>query len=91
MFGMTIIGAHFGNVAGPAGNVSVFWLFDFGTAGADYIRLDDTQGFSNSVLYSTGPVVPEPSTWAMLLIGFFGLAAFMRHSRRRQRVSVSYA
>lgn len=91
MFGKTVIGAHFGNVAGPAGNVSVFWLFDFGAAGADYIRLDDTQGFSNSVLYTTGPAVPEPSVWAMLLIGFFGVAGAIRYSRRKQRVSVSYA
>ena len=34
MFGLTIIGAHFGNIQdniGGSGNVSVFWLFDFGT------------------------------------------------------------
>lgn len=34
LFGLTIIGAHFGNVFGADGNVSVFWLFDFGTEGA---------------------------------------------------------
>src|SRR3954447_22332832 len=33
LFGEVIIGAHFGNVAGDAGNVSVFWLFDLGTTG----------------------------------------------------------
>jgi hypothetical protein len=84
LFGITIIGAHFGNVAGPAGNVSVFWLFDFGTEGADFITLDNTEGFSNAVLYTTGtPAVPEPATWAMMLLGFGAAGTAMRRSRRR--------
>jgi hypothetical protein len=61
MFGQTIVGAHFGNVAGAAKNVTVFWMFDLKDTGADYITLDNTQGFSNAVLYTTG-AVPEPST-----------------------------
>lgn len=36
------------------------------------------------------PAVPEPSTWAMLLLGFFAMGGAMR-SARRQRVTVSYA
>src|SRR5215208_492092 len=64
MYGLTVIGAHFGNVAGDAGNVSVFWQFDFGTEGANFITLDNVQGFSNAVLY-TAPGIPEPATWAM--------------------------
>jgi len=48
LFGQTIIGAHFGNVDGPAGNVSVFWLFDFGSEGVDFIMLDNAEGFSNA-------------------------------------------
>lgn len=85
LFGITIIGAHFGNVAGPAGNVSVFWLFDFGTEGADFVTLDNVQGFSNAVLYTTGgtPPVPEPATWAMMLLGFGAAGTAMRRSRRR--------
>jgi len=84
LFGQTIIGAHFGNVAGPAGNVSVFWLFDFGTEGADFVTLDDIQGFSNAVLYTTGtPPVPEPGTWAMMLLGFGATGFAMRRSRRK--------
>jgi len=94
MFGNTIIGAHFGNVAGPAGNVSVFWQFDFGATGADYIALDNEQGFSNAVLYTAkGPgAVPEPGTWAMMLLGFgavgFGLR---RRKSQTQRLRVVYA
>ena len=83
LFGETIVGAHFGNVAGPAGNVSVFWLFDFGTEGATSITLDDVQGFSNAALYTTGtpPAVPEPATWSMMLMGF-GAAGYAMRKRR---------
>ena len=85
LFGLTVIGAHFGNVAGDAGNVSVFWLFDFGTEGVDFVTLDNIQGFSNAVLYTTGgtPPVPEPATWAMMLLGFGAAGTAMRRSRRR--------
>jgi len=84
LFGETIVGAHFGNVAGPAGNVSVFWLFDFGTEGATSITLDDVQGFSNAALYTTGtpPAVPEPATWSMMLMGF-GAAGYAMRKRRQ--------
>jgi hypothetical protein len=85
MFGLTIIGAHFGNVSGPAGNVSVFWLFDFGTEGADLVTLEDPNGWSNGTLYTTGspPGVPEPATWAMMLFGFGAAGTALRRSRRR--------
>jgi hypothetical protein len=84
LFGETIIGAHFGNVSGDAGNVSVFWLFDFGTEGASFITLDDVEGFSNAVLYTTGtPAVPEPGTWAMMLLGFGAAGYAMRRNRRQ--------
>ena len=86
LYGLTYIGAHFGNVPGPAGNVSVFWAFDFGEEGAEFITLADTQGFSNAVLYSSGvPAVPEPSTWMMLLLGF----AAVGYGLRRRSSSVS--
>ena len=87
LFGLTVIGAHFGNVDGPAGNVSVFWLFDFGTEGVDFItlELEDMGSFSNAVLYTTGgtPAVPEPATWAMMLLGFGAAGTAIRRNRRR--------
>lgn len=84
LFGETIVGAHFGNVAGPAGNVSVFWLFDFGTEGVSSITLDNVQGFSNAALYTTAtpPAVPEPATWGMMLMGF-GAAGYAMRKRRQ--------
>lgn len=87
LFGQTIIGAHFGNVSGPAGNVSVFWLFDFGTEGASFVTingLDDIESFSNAALYTTGtPAVPEPGTWAMMLLGFGAAGFAIRRNRRK--------
>jgi hypothetical protein len=64
--------------------VSVFWLFDFGTTGANYVVLDHIRGFSNAALYTTGTGggVPEPATWAMMLFGFAGAGVALRRSRR---------
>jgi hypothetical protein len=33
--------------------------------------------------FVTAAVVPEPAAWAMLLVGFGGLGALLRHTRRR--------
>jgi hypothetical protein len=91
LFGITIIGAHWGNVPGAPqtggqGNVSAFYLFDFGTTGGT-ITLADTRGWSNAVLYTTGspppPSVPEPATWAMMLLGFGAAGTAIRRSRRK--------
>jgi hypothetical protein len=32
---------------------------------------------------SSTPTVPEPATWAMILVGFTGLGVFMHRSRKR--------
>jgi PEP-CTERM motif len=77
LLGQTVIGAHFGNIAGDAGNVSVFWLFNFNTPTTS-ITLNNTQGFSNAALYTTTPAVPEPATWAMMILGFAGIGFAMR-------------
>jgi hypothetical protein len=91
MFGLTIIGAHYGNIPDPGasqGNVSVFWLFDFGSAGADYVTLDNTQGWSNAALYTSNPPgVPEPATWAMMIFGFGAAGVAMRRRRKQALIS----
>src|SRR3982751_3601401 len=66
--GQVLLGLHWGNVPGAAGNVSAFYLWDNATAGS--IHLTDTQGYSNAVLYRSTGAVPEPATWAMMLLGF---------------------
>jgi hypothetical protein len=35
---------------------------------------------------SVAPVVPEPSTWAMMAIGFVGLGLAARHAARKRAV-----
>jgi hypothetical protein len=37
------------------------------------------------------PGVPEPSTWAMLILGFGIVGGAMRFSKRREIASLSYA
>lgn len=87
LFGLTIIGLHYGN-AGDGGEGTSFFLFDAGTAGVNSITVSDRVdtnfnfGLSNAALFSTG-AVPEPATWAMMLLGFGGIGVAMRRSRRR--------
>lgn len=86
LYGETIVGAHFGNIAGSAQNVSVLWLFDFGRAGVSGLTLNNVQGFSNSVLYSTGlaSAVPEPTTWALMIVGVGAVGGALRSRRTRR-------
>jgi hypothetical protein len=85
--GKTVIGIHFGG--GKTGyNGTGFWLLD-APAGTDTISwYSNTQtGISNAGLYLTQvpPAVPEPTTWALLLVGFAGVGAAMRRSRLGNR------
>ncbi|MDE2405177.1 MAG: PEP-CTERM sorting domain-containing protein [Sphingomonadales bacterium] len=50
-------------------------------------------GFSESLVVRTldvGQSVPEPATWAMMLLGFFGVGAAMRR-KGRQQANVRFA
>lgn len=88
--GLTWIGIHFGAGQGPVdapGGVTAFYRFDAGT------NLDTFNIVPGSIsgvsLFATGPgnPVPEPTTWAMMLLGlgFAGLAM------RRRRTQVAFA
>jgi hypothetical protein len=44
---------------------------------------NDTQ-ISHVDLFDHGGAVPEPATWALMLVGFGGVGAAMRRSRKRQ-------
>lgn len=83
LIGTTIIGVHYGNGSGAPGGQggmgdgpdTAFYKFDAGV-GLDKFTLN--YGASSTVrLYQTGGAVPEPGTWAMMLLGFgavgFGL------------------
>ena len=87
--GQSGLGSMPNSSANPLGNEAFTlegnWVgFDNLSIGA---RIRGNQGFNNP---NTG-AVPEPSTWAMLILGFFGVGAAIRSARRKQNVTVSYA
>lgn len=88
------------------GNGSFRYGYDIsGAASAGYsdlrfIRIDGAgtgpSGFQtgfdlDAIGIANFSAVPEPSTWAMLLLGFGFIGSAMRFSRRRQKLSVSFA
>ena len=85
LYGITYIGVHFGDAGTGLGDRTVFYEFNFGSQGNTGITLN-TPGFSNAVLYFTGGSVPEPATWAMMLLGFLGMGIALR--RRRAAVAL---
>jgi hypothetical protein len=80
LFGSQVFSLHFGGAGEYDGDVTVLYLFDFGTTGADSVDLNQ-DGFSNGIII-TPPGVPEPATWAMMLMGF-GAAGYAMRRRRR--------
>lgn len=81
--GQVVLGLHWGNVPESGnieyGNVSAFYLWNNVAPGA--ISLTNTQGYSNAVLYRATAAVPEPATWAMMLLGFAGIGGAMRRRK----------
>ncbi|NTZ41509.1 PEP-CTERM sorting domain-containing protein, partial [Altererythrobacter sp. SALINAS58] len=52
-----------------------------------------SDSFSHITFFNTGstPAVPEPTTWAMMLLGFGFVGGVMRSVKRRQKMTFSYA
>lgn len=84
LFGRTILGIHVGGGNPSIGNSTAFMLFNF-TSPTTAIHLARGKAFSDATLYSTA-VVPEPGTWAMLVVGFGVLGGAMRGARKRRPV-----
>jgi hypothetical protein len=96
LYGQTLIAIHAGAAKGNGGigyNGTAFFLFDAGNLadGLDSITFN-RGGLSNARLFYTGTpglsAVPEPATWAMMILGFGLVGGVMR---RRQRQTVRYA
>jgi hypothetical protein len=89
LYGETIIGIHFGNGSG-VGNSTGFFEFNF-TSPVNGISLN-IPGSSGVVLYLTQTPppppssVPEPATWAMMLLGFGAAGVAMRRGRRKAKL-----
>lgn len=84
--GWTVLGAHFGNnIDTTVTNVTGFWLINLGSTPTNIITLSDGRGSSNAQIFATGnvPAVPEPATWAMMLLGFGTIGVGMRRRRRQ--------
>jgi hypothetical protein len=81
LFGTQVFSLHFGGAGNYVGDVTVLYLFDFGTEGATEVNLNQ-DGFSNGIIITPPGGVPEPATWAMMLMGF-GAAGYALRRRRK--------
>jgi hypothetical protein len=59
-------------------------------AGRAYVNFHTVQ-FAGGEIRGVITSVPEPSTWAMMLLGFGVIGAAIRCARRKQKPTVSYA
>ncbi|MXO57993.1 PEP-CTERM sorting domain-containing protein [Altererythrobacter salegens] len=90
--GRTVIGIHFGG-GGTGYNGTGFWLLDVPDYTDKITYTSNVQkGISNAGLYLTQiPAVPEPSAWALMLLGFFALGGRMRSRHAELSNTVCYA
>lgn len=76
-------GVQFFGASNFANPISSFSLLNTN----DIIGVDDLRFATAAV----APGVPEPSTWAMMLLGFGLVGGVMRSAKRRQKLRVSFA
>jgi hypothetical protein len=84
--GVQTIAIHFGNATGEdnaLGNVTAFYQIDFGSTGS--ILHLNVPGSSSATLFTSAAPVPEPATWALMLLGFGGMGMALRRGRRQTR------
>ena len=68
--------------SGPAGTYVAFEDLTFPFSDFNY--------FDQTFVFTVASAVPEPSTWAMMILGFFGVG-FMAYRRRNQSLSLRLA
>ena len=66
-------------------------VFNQTNTGAGYESDNHTVGWYNTPGGNPVPGVPEPSTWALMLLGFGAVGGVMRASNRKTRLSLKYA
>jgi hypothetical protein len=76
--GTQVIGVHYGGGAG--GGITDIYKIDFGTG--SYLSLNLTTSSSLTIFSQTAPV-PEPATWAMMLLGFSAIGFALRRRGKR--------
>lgn len=83
--GINYIGVHYGNgngaPTGGQGGTTAFYEIDAG-AGLDSFTLNFPASSSVALYTATPGAVPEPATWAMMLLGFGAVGTAM--SRRKK-------
>ena len=83
--GIAYVGIHTGGGGrGGLGNQTTFYKID--ARDLDSFTLIASGG-STATLFATVAAVPEPATWAMMLLGFALVGASARYRRRSQKVT----
>ncbi|MES2327197.1 MAG: PEPxxWA-CTERM sorting domain-containing protein [Pseudomonadota bacterium] len=78
--GNVILGVHFGDAGTGLGDRTIFYLLNL-APGTTSLALN-TQGFSDAVFIADA--VPEPETWAMMLLGFGAIGFAIRRGKARR-------
>ncbi len=85
-FGPGIGVGTFADISVTANGITRFALYQPNQCCGDGVLFDNLS-FDSAVTAA----VPEPGTWAMMLLGFGFVGGAMRSAKRRQKVTVSYA
>ena len=84
-------GSGLGFLTAAGTSVNLF----FQSSGAGSYRINTVNPFTSSFVTASATVaaavVPEPATWAIMLLGMAAVGAFMRTDNRRQIASIAYA
>jgi hypothetical protein len=82
--GNVILGVHFGAANSGAPERTQFYTFNFVNPTSQLYL--NTRGFSVGVIIPGVGSVPEPSTWAMMLLGFAGIGIALRRRLNMRQV-----